>query len=71
MAWVDNLINLPKLIRTQQKTNMTVVISPSLTRTSDGFDPKTGKKVRKIFHPSGKIEIWELNGAGEPVKQIK
>lgn len=50
---------------------MTVVISPSLTRTSDGFDPKTGKKVRKIFHPSGKIEIWELNGAGEPVKQIK
>lgn len=50
---------------------MTVKISPNLTKTSDGVDFKTGKKVRKIFHPSGKIEIWELDGAGNPIKQIQ
>lgn len=50
---------------------MTVKISPNLTITSDGVDFKTGKKVRKIFHPNGKIEIWELDGAGNPIKQIQ
>lgn len=50
---------------------MTVTISPNLTRTSDGVDFKTGKKVRKIFHPNGKVEIWELDGAGNPIKQIQ
>ncbi len=50
---------------------MTVKISNNLTRTSDGVDFKTGKKVRKIFHPNGKIEIWELDGAGNPIRQIQ
>lgn len=50
---------------------MTVKISPNLTRTSDGVDFKTGKKVRKIFHPNGKVEIWELDGAGNPIRQIQ
>lgn len=50
---------------------MTVKISPNLTRTSDGVDFKTGKKVRKIFHPNGKIEIWEIDGTGNPIRQIQ
>ena len=50
---------------------MTVKISPNLTRTSDGIDYRTGKKVRRIFHPNGKVEIWELNGAGEPTRKIQ
>lgn len=50
---------------------MTVKIATNLTRTSDGIDFKTGKKVRKIFHPGGKIEIWELDGAGNPIRQIQ
>jgi len=71
VAWVDYLINLPKLIRTQQINKMTVKIAAQLTRTSDGVDFKTGKKVRKIFHPNGTIEIWEIDGAGNPIKQIQ
>lgn len=50
---------------------MTVKIAANLTRTSDGVDFKTGKKVRKIFHPNGKVEIWELDGAGNPIRQIQ
>ncbi len=50
---------------------MAVVISNNLTRTSDGIDFKTGKKVRKIFHPNGKVEIWEIDGAGNPIRQIQ
>lgn len=50
---------------------MTVKISNNLTRTSDGINFKTGRKERKIFHPNGNIEIWELDGAGNPTKQIK
>lgn len=50
---------------------MTVQISNNLTRTSEGIDFKTGKKTRKIFHPNGKIEIWEIDGAGNQIRQIK
>lgn len=50
---------------------MTVKIASNLTRTSDGVDFKTGKKVRKIFHPNGVIEIWEIDGAGNPIRQIQ
>lgn len=50
---------------------MTVKIGTNLTRTSDGIDYKTGKKVRKIFHPNGKVEIWEIDGAGNPIRQIQ
>ena len=50
---------------------MTVQISNNLTRTSDGIDFKTGKKVRKIFHTNGKVEIWEVNDAYEPIRQIQ
>lgn len=50
---------------------MNVIISPNITRTQDTIDFKTGKRIRKIFHPNGKVEIWELDGAGNPVKQIK
>lgn len=50
---------------------MTVKISPNLTRTSDGVDFKTGKRVRKIFHPNGSVEIWEINAAGELIKRIQ
>lgn len=50
---------------------MNVVISNKLTRTSDGKDYKTGKKVRKIFYPNGKVEIWEIDGAGNQIRQIQ
>lgn len=50
---------------------MTVKISNNLTRTSDGIDYKTGKLVRKIFHPNGRVEIWEIDGAGNQIKQIQ
>lgn len=50
---------------------MTVIISPNLTRTKDSIDFKTGKKVRTIFHPNGKIEKWEIDGVGNQIKQIK
>lgn len=50
---------------------MTVKISPNLTRTSDGVDFRTGKKVRKIFHPNGKMEMWLLDKAGNAITQIQ
>lgn len=50
---------------------MTVKIATNLTRTSDGVDLKTGKKVRKIFHPNGKVEIWAIDDAGNPTVQIQ
>lgn len=50
---------------------MTVKISTNLTRESDGIDYKTGKKVKRIFHPNGKIEVWECNDAYEKIRQIK
>jgi hypothetical protein len=50
---------------------MSVIISPNLTRTSDGVDFRTGKKIRKIFHPNGKVEIWEIDGVGNQIKQIQ
>lgn len=49
----------------------TVKIATNLTRTSDGVDPKTGKLIRKIFHPNGKIEIWLLDGAYNPIQQLQ
>ena len=50
---------------------MTVKISPNLTRTSDGQDYKTGKLVRKIFHPDGRIEIWLLDDAHNPIRRLQ
>lgn len=50
---------------------MNVVISPNITRTQDTIDFKTGKKIRKIFYPNGKIEIWEIDGLGNLIKQIQ
>jgi hypothetical protein len=50
---------------------MTVKISPNLTRTSDGIDYKTGKNIRKIFHPDGRMEVWELDAANNPIRKIQ
>jgi len=50
---------------------MNVIISPNLKRESDGIDYRTGKKVKRIFHPNGKIEVWECNDAYQPIRQIK
>ncbi len=50
---------------------MNVVISNKLTRVSDGIDYRTGKKVRKIFHPDGSMEIWECDASYNPLKRIK
>lgn len=50
---------------------MNVIISNKLTRTSDGVDHRTGKKIRKIFHPDGNMEIWECVGNYNPIKRIK
>ena len=50
---------------------MNVVISPNLTRIQDTIDFATGKKIRKIFYPNGKKEVWELDGAGNQTKQIQ
>jgi len=50
---------------------MTVKIGTNIVRTSDTVDFRTGKKVRKIFHPNGKVEIWEVDGAYNPIKQIQ
>jgi hypothetical protein len=50
---------------------MTVKIATNIIRESDTIDYRTGKKVKKIFYPNGKIEIWEVNDAYEKIRQIK
>ncbi len=50
---------------------MTVKIATNIIRESDGIDYRTGKKVKRIFHPNGQIEVWEVNDAYEKIRRIK
>ena len=50
---------------------MNVVISNKITRTKDSKDFRTGKNIRTIFHPNGKVEKWECDGNYNPIKQIQ